>query len=145
MLRAGPQNQLDFGCFVFRGKKIHPCGFIDPSSMHCWPFETANVPGLFCLPAQPRPGCTDPLPLAVHPQQHKEGWRLGGNVPHRSWGAAQGSAARPVAAACLPALAAGRALTRFPAWLGGCPCVTLELPRGWRWGSGGERGRPSAS
>lgn len=49
------------------------------------------------------------------------------------------SAARLAAAACLPSQWAGVSSTPL-LQLGGCPCVTQELPGGWRWGSAGGRG-----
>lgn len=39
-----PKTRVNLVTLFFMGKKIRPCGLIDPSSMHCWPFGTANGP-----------------------------------------------------------------------------------------------------
>ena len=49
------------------------------------------------------------------------------------------SAARPAAAACLPALAAGRGLTRFPAPAGRMPLCQARAPRGLEVGIWGRK------
>lgn len=73
---------------------------------------------------------------------------MGYSTLHRPQGAALDTGAwcrcpplcSPAGCRCLPALAAGRGLVYSLLQLGGCPCVTQELPGGWRWGSAGGRG-----